>query len=141
MVGQDIGTIFREAKALASLDHPAVVKVRHCDYADEGQTRPYLVLEYFEGETLSDYVLKTGRLSVTELQEVARQVLEALNCAHARNILHRDVKPANILLRRKGSGWEVRLIDFGLACRGNAAYTGNNGPADGTQTLPGRLAC
>jgi serine/threonine protein kinase len=114
---RSVADVFREARVLEQLDHPAIIRLRYCDYADAAQTRPYLVMDYFDGQTLADHVEKHGPLTPAELLALARPVAEALQAAHARGILHRDVKPANLLVRRDESGWRVKLIDFGLALK------------------------
>src|SRR5207302_2004291 len=102
-------------------DHPAVIRVRDCDFADGQQTRPYLVVDYFDGATLADYVKQHGPLQVNELLSLARLLAEGLHAAHARGILHRDVKPANLLVRLERAAsaprWRAKLIDFGLALK------------------------
>jgi serine/threonine protein kinase len=110
-----VGDVFREAAALETLEHPAIIRLRHCDYADRGRTRPFLVMDYFDGVTLAEYVRQHGSLSVADAVGVAGHMAEALATAHGRGVLHRDVKPANLLMRREGDGWRVKLIDFGLA--------------------------
>src|SRR5207245_559106 len=83
----------------------------------------YLVMEYFEGENLEEWVRHHGVLPVPAAIEVGRQVADALRAAHAHGILHRDVKPANLLLRQarepggSSTRWQVKLIDFGLALK------------------------
>jgi serine/threonine protein kinase len=113
-LGRDVGEVFREARTLEELEHPAIIRIRDCDYADSGHARPYLVMDYFEGRTLAEHVEQNGPLPPAEVVGLARQVAEGLRAAHARGILHRDVKPANLLVRR-AAAWEVKLIDFGLA--------------------------
>ena len=84
----------------------------------EAKARPYLVLDYFPpGETLEGLVRRQGPLAVPDFLGLAVPVAEALQMAHTRGILHRDVKPANILVRRERGAWQVKLIDFGLAVR------------------------
>lgn len=112
-----VGDVFREARVLEELDHPAIIRLRDCDFADAGSTRPFLVMEYFEGLTLADHVEQHGCLAADELAAVGRPVAEALQLAHDRGILHRDVKPANLLVRREAAHWRVKLIDFGLAMK------------------------
>ena len=77
-------------------------------------------MDFFDGMNLADHVATSGKLSPDDLMAIARPVAEALQAAHAQGILHRDVKPGNLLVRREGTGWEVKLIDFGLALRPEA---------------------
>lgn len=114
---RQVADVFREARVLEELDDAAIIRLRDCDYADPGQTRPYLVMDYFEGLTLEDHVEKHGPLTADQLLVLARPVVEALRAAHGKGILHRDVKPANLLVRQENGGWRVKLIDFGLALR------------------------
>jgi serine/threonine-protein kinase len=72
-------------------------------------------MDYFQGQTLEAYVKEHGPLPVEDLLVVARQVAEGLQAAHGARILHRDVKPANLLVRKEATGWKVKIIDFGLA--------------------------
>jgi eukaryotic-like serine/threonine-protein kinase len=97
----------REAKVLASLNHPNIASI----YGFEDSDRPGLVMELVEGPTLADRIL-AGPLSVEEALTIAKQVCEALEYAHERGIVHRDVKPANIKVAADGT---VKLLDFGLA--------------------------
>ncbi len=114
----DVDRVFAEAQALRHLDHPSIIRLSDCGYADAGRkSRPYLAMDYFDGLNLESYVEEQGLLSPEDLLAVAFSVAEALQAAHTRGILHRDVKPANILVRRDTSGWRVKLIDFGLALR------------------------
>src|SRR4029077_8873821 len=98
---RDISTVLQEAAALDQLSHPGIVRLRHCGHADAARTRPYLVMEYFEGQTLEQHVRQHGPLPLPLALAVARQVADALRAAHGKGILHRDVKPANVLLRRE----------------------------------------
>ena len=119
--GRDLADVFREAQALESVEHPAVIRLRDCDFADPEQTRPFLVMDYFDAPTLADHVAANGPLPVEDFIPLARLAAEGLRAAHARGVLHRDVKPANLLVRRSaGTSWEVKLIDFGLALRQGA---------------------
>src|SRR5512140_1713438 len=98
----------REARLVAKVEHPHIVPVY--DYAqDEG--RPYLVMKFIEGETLKARLLK-GPLDKLELANVVDSVGAALGYAHAQGVLHRDVKPSNVLLSTDG---RIYLADFGLA--------------------------
>ena len=113
----DVGAVLREASTLDQLQHPAIIRLRHCGYAGTGRTRPFIEMEYFESQTLEEHVKKNGRLATADVLAVARPLAEALHAAHGKGILHRDVKPANLLVRRAGARWEVRVIDFGLAMK------------------------
>lgn len=115
MVEDYAQTVKKEAQALQSVHHPGVIRFQHFHFADKRQTRPYLVMEYFEGETLERYVKDHGPVDQNDFKQLGAKIAEALQAAHEKGIIHRDVKPANILLRRNGLDWEIRLIDFGLA--------------------------
>lgn len=102
--------VMREARALARLDHPNVVTIHHI--VDGPQTtHPWIVMELVRGRSLEDR-LEQGTMSPTEAALMGRGVLAALACAHAAGISHRDVKPANVLLREDG---RPVLTDFGIA--------------------------
>jgi serine/threonine protein kinase len=126
---REVADVFREARVLEELEHPAVIRLRDCDFADAAGTRPYLVMDYFEGPTLGEHVEKHGALSHDNLLTLVQPIAEALRAAHSRGIFHRDVKPANVLVRRdQDSGsWRVKLIDFGLALKEDVL----RGPAAG----------
>ncbi|MFF1548687.1 serine/threonine-protein kinase [Streptomyces sp. NPDC058291] len=98
----------REARAAARLDHPAVVGVHDVAVVDG---RPWIVMELVRGRSLGD-VLQEGTLSAREAARIGLEVLGALEAAHAAGVLHRDVKPDNILLGRHG---RIVLTDFGIA--------------------------
>ncbi|GAA4216019.1 Stk1 family PASTA domain-containing Ser/Thr kinase [Actinocatenispora rupis] len=102
----------REAKTIAGLTHPNVVAVY-----DSGQHRnlPYLVMEYVPGRTLRDVLGERGRLTPTEAVAVAEPVLAALAAAHRAGLVHRDVKPENILIDGPLTEPLVKVADFGLA--------------------------
>lgn len=114
-LARDLAEVFNEARLLRQMNHPNIIGLRDCDFADESQTRPYLEMDYFESQTLEEYVQQHGGLSEADLDQVARQLAEGLRAAHDRGVLHRDVKPGNILVRKDGDRWSVKLIDFGLA--------------------------
>ncbi|MEE4423579.1 serine/threonine-protein kinase [Streptomyces bugieae] len=98
----------REARAAARLDHPSVVNV-HDVVVEEGQ--PWIVMEFVQGRSLGD-ALQEGTLGAREAARIGLEVLGALEAAHAAGILHRDVKPDNVMLGRHG---RVILTDFGIA--------------------------
>lgn len=113
-----IDQLFTEADVLGKLDHRGIARLRGHGYTDPTErSRPYLVMEYFEGLTLDQYLREQGSLSFGEWLVMARQMAEALRTAHQKKILHRDVKPANVLVRSGKDGLRIQLIDFGLALR------------------------
>ena len=102
----------REARAIARLDHPGCVRV--FDYGKR-LGRQYLAMELLEGPTLAHELDVRKRLPAQLVVQTAQQILEALAHAHAKGILHRDVKPSNVMFGRRGAGRRLVLIDFGLA--------------------------
>jgi eukaryotic-like serine/threonine-protein kinase len=99
----------REARAVAQLSHPHIVGVID---AGEDEGRPYIVFEYVEGETLKERIRRLGRLPIPEAVAYAIEIARALGAAHARHIVHRDVKPQNVLIDGEGS---AKVTDFGIA--------------------------
>ncbi|HWD66161.1 MAG TPA: protein kinase [Solirubrobacteraceae bacterium] len=99
----------REARAVAQLSHPHIVGVID---AGEDENRPYIVFEYVEGETLKERIRRLGRLPVPEAVAYSIEIARALGAAHARHIVHRDVKPQNVLIDEEGS---AKVTDFGIA--------------------------
>ncbi|MEU5979565.1 serine/threonine-protein kinase [Streptomyces sp. NPDC047315] len=109
--------VLREARALARLNHPHVVTVHHIAVADP---HPWIVMELVPGHSLQQR-LREAPLTPTEAARIGRQVLSALHAAHAAGIQHRDVKPANVLLRPDGV---AVLTDFGIAAlQGSSSLT------------------
>src|ERR671933_2043857 len=99
----------REARAVAQLSHPHIVGVID---AGEDEGRPYIVFEYVEGKTLKERIRALGRLPVDESLAYAIEIARALGCAHAHDIVHRDVKPQNVLIDEEAS---AKVTDFGIA--------------------------
>ena len=107
--GADVRRMMREAQAAARAHHPNIVSVFDLLTVD-GQ--PYLVMEYVAGESLAERISRDGPLPVEQARAVVRQVADALRVAHELGIVHRDVKPANILIDGHGT---AKLADFGVA--------------------------
>lgn len=103
----------REARAASSIGHSSVVKVLSVGRAENACL--FMVLELLDGEALF-FAIESGRLSDGDIVEIGRQLLGALAAAHARGIIHRDVKPENLFLAREPSGaLRLKLLDFGIA--------------------------
>ena len=98
-----------EAQAAAKLTHPNIVAIY--DVGDEANLH-YIVMELVEGITLKDYIARKGRLENRETIGISIQVAQGLEAAHAQNIVHRDIKPQNIIISREG---KVKVMDFGIA--------------------------
>lgn len=99
-----------ESKAIAMLDHPNIVKVYSVSFGDRMQ---YIVMEYIDGITLKEYLdRQTGGVSWKEAIHFTAQILKALHHAHENGIIHRDIKPQNIMLLRDGT---IKVTDFGIA--------------------------
>jgi serine/threonine-protein kinase len=111
----------REARAAAAFSHANAVTVY--DFGEDGN-RPFLVMELVEGRTLAALLAERGPLPVPEAVAIADQVLAALSAAHRRGLVHRDVKPGNILVTADG---RAKLADFGIAVSVNRAVQGLTG--------------
>lgn len=98
----------REAKTIALLEHPAIVPVY--DFGEESE-QPYIVMRYMSGGSLSDRI-KQGPVALAEASQIITRLAPALDAAHARGIIHRDMKPGNILFDQYGNAF---LSDFGIA--------------------------
>lgn len=99
----------REAQAVASLSHGNIVSIY--DVGDEGDLH-YFVMEFVEGETLKDYIKRKGTLDIAETVDIISQILEGIDYAHKHGIVHRDIKPQNVLISKDR---HVKVTDFGIA--------------------------
>lgn len=108
----------KEARAAARIQHPAVVTVHDVLEHDD---RPWIVMEYIDGPSLADAAKTAGRIEPREAARIGLHVLGALRAAHAVGVLHRDVKPGNVMLAKDG---RVMLADFGIAAiEGDSSIT------------------
>lgn len=98
-----------ESKAIAMLSHPNIVRVYDVSFGDMIQ---YIVMEYIDGITLKEYIEMQGVLNWKEVVHFTTQILKALQHAHERGIVHRDIKPQNIMLLQNGT---IKVTDFGIA--------------------------
>ncbi len=113
---QDPGSVRRlisEAKASITLAHPNIIRLHNFE---DGETAKFLVMEYVEGETLAHRIAREGRIPEEESRCLSIEICKGLEHAHSKKVIHRDLKPGNVLLGNDGS---VRLADFGIArvCR------------------------
>ncbi|HKH11231.1 MAG TPA: PASTA domain-containing protein [Rubrobacter sp.] len=117
----------REAQSAAALSHPNIVSIFDRGEADDGTY--YIAMEYLPGGTLKDRILKRGALPPRTAAAVALQIAEALRAAHERDVVHRDIKPHNILIT--GSG-DVKVTDFGIARAASSSTMTRTGHILGT---------
>lgn len=114
---QDVNEIFRVARVLQEVDHRAFLPPRETDFAGAEQTRPYVVTDFIDGLTLAEHVVQYGPLSPDDLLQIARPLVEGLSQAHERGLLHRDLKPDNLVVRHENEQWQVKLFDLGLSLK------------------------
>jgi hypothetical protein len=140
-LGRGVDDVLAEARLLFRLAHPCIIQLLDCGYTlPAGRSRPYLVMSGFEGETVAERVGRRGPLGARDGLAVARLMAEGLAAAHARGVLHRDVKPANLLVRKETDGWRLKLIDFGLALRTGPVTGGSRATAAGRLLAVGGVA-
>jgi serine/threonine protein kinase len=116
----------REARLAAQLAHPNVVQIYDSGEADG---RPYIVMEYVEGETLADLLARRRTLPPAEAVELALQICSGLEHAHQAGLVHRDIKPQNLLIRGDGT---VKIADFGIARSAHGTRLTETGSVLGT---------
>lgn len=115
--GEDAQALLKEARTVASLKHPNIIGI-HDAFLKEGLV--FQVYELVEGENIYDRIQSKGRLPGKELLDILRPVCEALDFAHGQGVIHRDMKPSNLMIDKSGA---VKVLDFGLArltARGDA---------------------
>ncbi len=117
----------REARAVAAIKHENVVQV----YSVEEQPLPYLVMEFVDGSTLQDKMDEAGPIEIPEVLNIGRQIAAGLAAAHSLGLIHRDIKPGNILLE-KAVAPKVKITDFGLARTADDASLTQSGTITGT---------
>ncbi len=123
---QSVKRFINESKAVSMLSHPNIVNIYDVSMKN---AEKYIVMEYIEGITLKNYMTKKGVLSLREIIGYTEQILRALEHAHAKGIVHRDIKPQNIMLLKNGI---VKVTDFGIAKLPNAETVTMTDKAIGT---------
>lgn len=119
--GEFVQKFMQESRAVARLNHPNIVAIYdfHETVTESGDPRYVIVLEYIDGKTLKEVIQEEGSLSEPEATMISQQILSALQEAHRHQIIHRDIKPHNILITRQNI---VKVTDFGIA-RAASAHT------------------
>ena len=128
---RDNARLREEAKAIGSLTHPRVCALH--DISEHGG-RTFLIMEFIEGETLAERLVR-GRVPITEALDYAIQILEGLDHAHQRQVVHGDLKPSNVMMTSGG----IKLLDFGLARLRAFATDLEDAPLTATATVGGRF--
>ncbi len=129
----------REAQVMARLDHPHCVSI--IDYGLH-DNKPYVVMELVRGRSLHELLVEQKRLEIPRAVDVMRQILSGLAHAHEQGIIHRDIKPGNIMVTPKAPlGLHVRLLDFGLARIAEGSSSISNGVAVGTPSYMAPEQC
>jgi eukaryotic-like serine/threonine-protein kinase len=128
---QGLKGLLAEAQVMRQLQHPHIVRVEDADYTEDDQ--PFVVMEYVEGQSLSQRLKSAGTLSPELALRIAAEACSALSAAHQKGIVHRDIKPQNLLLAKGADGVEsVKVIDFGIAKVREDAGLGFTGIVTGT---------
>jgi serine/threonine protein kinase len=123
----NVNRLFEEARAIRQINHPNIVELYDFQTLTDGS--PYLVMELLQGENLEKYLKVRRRLHTIEALEICIPIAEALDAAHQKSIIHRDMKPDNIFLVDSPKGRQVKLLDFGIA-----KFSGHEGKPRITQS-------
>jgi serine/threonine-protein kinase len=114
---ETLDRFFHEARAAAALRHPNIITI----YASgQHEHQPYMVMEFVDGESLADIIREAREVPVLKKLSYLEQLCSGLHFAHRAGIIHRDVKPANVMVDREGT---VRILDFGIARIEGSALT------------------
>jgi serine/threonine-protein kinase len=120
--GETLARFRREAANASRIDHPNVATIYDFGVTAEGMA--YLAMEFIPGETLAD-VIDRGKTPLKRVADIVEQIADGLTAAHALGVLHRDLKPQNIMIRQMPDGFgRVKLVDFGLAKRPDVGSQG-----------------
>ncbi|HEX4406352.1 MAG TPA: protein kinase [Polyangia bacterium] len=123
-----VARLLQEARLASSIGHENIVDVTDFGTTDDG--RSFVVMEFLDGEALSQLVMREAPLPIERSLRIARQVASALGAAHAKGIYHRDIKPENVYLVRRGDADFVKVVDFGIS---KAVKQGGQGGEEGPE--------
>ncbi len=129
--------MLREAQAVNAIRHPNIVDIFSFGQLPDG--RPYMVMELLEGRSLAEVLAEKGRLTAAQTAVVLAQSMAALEAVHFAGVIHRDLKPDNIYVDERPEGWNLTLLDFGLAKRPGSKSKGLTQPGMVVGT-PGYMA-
>jgi serine/threonine protein kinase len=105
-------SFINESNAISQLNHPNIIDFKEFGYSGQGiARRPYIVMEYIDGESLASYIDNPGRLDIKDKIHIIRQIADALDSVHLNNVFHRDIKPENILVDKS---LNIKITDFGV---------------------------
>jgi tetratricopeptide (TPR) repeat protein len=153
---RDMAALSREFGLIQELDHPNLIRIREHGHADAELTRPYVVLENFEGQTLADHVAANGPLTPEDWLQIAWPIARALQALHGRGALHRSLRPNCVLIRAvppsveedeevseektedQTTRWHVKILDAGLSIKRGLIHASSSNPAAQVQTSLGR---
>jgi serine/threonine protein kinase len=110
---QVVARLEQEARLASSIGHEHIIDITDFGQTDDGRT--FVVMEFLEGESLAECLHREGPLPEARILDIAKQVGSALNAAHAKGVVHRDVKPENVFLIRRGDKDYVKVVDFGIS--------------------------
>ena len=130
---QVVERFLREARSMAMLNDPHIIQIYSIGQQN-GQ--PFFVMEYVDGTSLSDLIARDGRLQVADALRIVHQTAQGLAAAHARGVIHRDVKPANLMISLRG---QVKIADFGIALANSSVDSKLTGAGEFVGT-PGYLS-
>jgi len=108
-----VARLLQEARLASAIGHEHIVDVTDFGTTDDG--RAFVVMEFLDGESLAQLVMREAPLPVERALRIARQVASALGAAHAKGIVHRDIKPENVYLIQRGDGDFIKVVDFGIS--------------------------